>query len=70
LSRELIKGGGATGCTPQTSEIYGFQEVFRFQRILSPPPWERKTILSPEQIPDYAPGEWRLWVRVGASLWT
>jgi len=36
-----VYSGGAMGAKPPwNSEIYGFQGVFRPQRVLSPPPWK------------------------------
>jgi len=56
LSRGVVRG--AMGAKPPwISEIYRIHGVFGPQRVLSPPPLERKLNVSPPgQIPDYAPG--------------
>ena len=51
--RGVIRGGMGAKPPPWSSEIFGLQEVFKSQRVLSPHPLENN--VSAPQTLDYAP---------------
>jgi hypothetical protein len=57
LVLRLIQGGFGVSAPIWTIEFYGFQGVFRPQRLLSPPPCKEKNCKPPPlgQIPEHAP---------------